>query len=149
MLSYTHPISVSSVLRLEPNDADAMQTKLFLLLQTEQYETALAIIGSGHDFEKTYSLYRLQRETEAQAGLDILKALHNGQDDQEARGVLHLEAQLVCFVYFYGLPYHAADYRTIKSYRKGSYQIACDLYNQLLDTVDNVSDFFFAYIKRV
>ena len=89
----------SLVLRLEPNDADATQTKLFLLLHTEQYETALSIIGDGHDFEKTYSLYRLQREEEAQAGLDTLKAMHKDQDEdsQEAKGVMHLEAQLVCF----------------------------------------------------
>ena len=104
MLSYAHvhpTLSFPSVLRLEPNDADAFQTKLFLLLQTEQYESALSVIGSSdeHDFERTYSLYRLQREEDAQAGLNILKATHNGQDedDQEARGVMHLEAQLVCF----------------------------------------------------
>lgn len=112
-----NPCGCLSVLRLQPNDADAMQTKLFLLLQTEQYDTALSLIGSGngHDFESTYSLYRLQREADAEAGLKTLKATHDGQDEdsQEARGVLHLEAQLVCPVSFYEYPYSAADHRTI------------------------------------
>lgn len=82
------------VLRLEPNDKDALQTKLFLLLQTEQYVAALALIGDGdpYAFERTYSLYRLQREAEAVNGLKTLK---EGADDDDERGVLHLEAQLV------------------------------------------------------
>ena len=89
------------VLRIEPNDKDAMQTKLFVLLQTEQYDAALSLIGtgdkgpdSGHAFERTYSLYRVQREQEALEGLKILK---EGSDEDE-RGALHLEAQLVCSV---------------------------------------------------
>ena len=87
-----------AVLRIAPHDADALQTKLFLLLQTDQYGAALSLIdsgasesSSGHAFEKAYSLYRLQREAEAAEAIDTLKS-RNGDD---VRGVLHLEAQLV------------------------------------------------------
>jgi signal recognition particle subunit SRP72 len=83
-------------LRLEPNDKDALQTKLFVLLQTEQYDAALSLIGTGddnaeHAFERTYSLYRVQREQEAAEGLKALKE----KDAEDERAALHLEAQLV------------------------------------------------------
>ena len=70
-----------------------MQTKLFLLLQTEQYSAALALT-SGSDkyaFETAYSLYRTNRESEARSALETTKR-SKGEDD---RGVQHLEAQLV------------------------------------------------------
>ncbi|KAI0364817.1 hypothetical protein BV20DRAFT_814185 [Pilatotrama ljubarskyi] len=103
------------ILRLDPHDSDALQTKLFLLLQTDQYAAALALIGGQggeadeHAFEKAYSLYRLHREEEATNALQALKA-----KEQDDRGLLHLEAQL--------------------AYRQGAYEAAVDLYNQLLDT---------------
>ncbi|KAI0060565.1 hypothetical protein BV25DRAFT_1827743 [Artomyces pyxidatus] len=103
------------ILRLDPQDKDALQTKLFLLLQTEQYSAALSLLEKSQPssaFERAYSLYRLQREDEATAILDELKA--GGQS--EDRGVQHLEAQL--------------------NYRQGIYQSAFDLYNQLLDTAE-------------
>ncbi|OSC98814.1 hypothetical protein PYCCODRAFT_1438972 [Trametes coccinea BRFM310] len=110
------------ILRLEPHDPDALQTKLFLLLQTDQYAAALSMIsgedeqGEGHAFEKAYSLYRLHREDEAESVLDKLKT----QEQAEDRGVVHLEAQL--------------------AYRQGHYQTAVDLYNQLLDTAEPDSE---------
>jgi len=111
--------SCDKILRLEPTDKDALQTKLFLLLQTDQYAAALALTEAAsdhaYDYERVYSLYRLQRESEAAQVLDKIKK-SSGHD----RGVLHLEAQL--------------------SYRQGSYQNAFDLYNQLLDTVESHSD---------
>lgn len=81
------------VLRLEPTDKDALQTKLFLLLQTEQYDAALSLIQNiegqpGAAFARAYSLYRLHREEEAEP---ILQSLANDED----RGALHLQAQLV------------------------------------------------------
>lgn len=86
------------VLRLHPADTDAVQTKLFLLLQTEQYDAALTLIadstsGDGPDytFEEAYAMYRLHREGEAAAALGKIKG--SGKDH---RGVVHLEAQLVC-----------------------------------------------------
>jgi signal recognition particle subunit SRP72 len=82
------------VLRLEPGDADAMQTKVFLLLQTEQYTTALSLIGDDspqYAFEHAYSLYRLQREPDTTELLQTIRA--EGKDD---RGALHLQAQMVC-----------------------------------------------------
>ncbi|KAI0667031.1 hypothetical protein C8Q78DRAFT_929554, partial [Trametes maxima] len=107
------------ILRLDPHDADALQTKLFLLLQTDQYAAALALIGGeddDHAFEKAYSLYRLHREDEA---TDVLKRL-KAQEVEDDRGHTHLEAQL--------------------AYRQGSYQIAVDLYSQLLDTAEPDSE---------
>jgi len=84
------------VLRLDPKDPDARQTKLFLLLQTEQYNAALALIDSDEDpdhhaYERAYSLYRLQRESDARDVLEEMKK-EKGEDD---RGIVHLEAQLV------------------------------------------------------
>ena len=71
-----------------------MKTKLFLLLQTEQYDAALTLIdGDGQasaKFEKSYTLYRLHREPEARVVLEEARAQESDQ-----RGALHLEAQLV------------------------------------------------------
>ncbi|KAJ2918323.1 hypothetical protein MD484_g2091, partial [Candolleomyces efflorescens] len=108
------------ILRLEPGDEDAMKTKLFLLLQTEQYQAALTLIDTHEEkallnFERSYSLYRLHREAEARDILADIRA-----KDNEDRGALHLEAQL--------------------NYREGSYQAAFDLYNQLLDTAESNSE---------
>ena len=84
------------VLRLEPADEDALQTKLFLLLQTEQYAAALTLADSAErafDFGRAYSLYRLHREHEAADLLDEIKSAAGSN-----RGVNHLRAQLVCIV---------------------------------------------------
>jgi signal recognition particle subunit SRP72 len=110
------------ILRLDPKDADARQTKLFLLLQTEQYSAALSLIDSDddharHAYERAYSLYRLSHESEAR---DVLKSIKADQNTEESRGLVHLEAQL--------------------AYREGSYDVAFDLYNQLLDTAEPDSE---------
>jgi hypothetical protein len=84
-----------TVLRLDPSDRDALRTKLFLLLQTEQYDTALALIAEINDqcpFERAYALYRLQREEDAG---QVLKEIKNDGKEPEQRGAMHLEAQLV------------------------------------------------------
>ncbi|KAG6811735.1 hypothetical protein H0H92_006087 [Tricholoma furcatifolium] len=106
------------ILRLEPSDADANQTKLFLLLQTEQYDAALSLIDGGgeHEFERAYSLYRLQREDEAKTVLEEVKQ-HKGESD---RASVHLEAQMC--------------------YRNGLYEQAVELYNQLLETAEPQSE---------
>jgi len=81
------------VLRLVPDDKDAKQTKLFLLLQTERYNDALALLGTSNEssvFERAYSSYRLQHLDEAARLLDEIK-----QRQEQNRGSLHLEAQLV------------------------------------------------------
>lgn len=103
-----------------PADKDALQTKLFLLLQTEQYDDALSLIRdadrhSDFAFEKAYALYRLQREEEAAS---VLAEMKKNQGDH--RGVSHLEAQL--------------------NYRQGSYQTSLDLYNELMETADPQSE---------
>ncbi|KAG6852915.1 hypothetical protein C0991_008174 [Blastosporella zonata] len=107
------------ILRLEPADADANQTKLFLLLQTEQYDAALSLIdGSGeHAFERAYSLYRLQHEEQAKSMLEQVKEQKGDTD----RAAVHLEAQM--------------------NYRDGSYEQAVELYNQLLETAEPVRTF--------
>lgn len=81
------------VLLLDPADQDALQTKLYLLLQTEQYAAALALIddNGNHSFERMYSLYRLHREDEVESTLSELKETGSEED----RGVIQLEAQLV------------------------------------------------------
>lgn len=110
----------NKILRLDPSDRDALRTKLFLLLQTEQYDTALAIIAEINEqcsFERAYALYRLQREEDAAQVLDEIK---NSGKEAEQRGAMHLEAQL--------------------SYRQGSYQSSLDIYNELLETADPSSD---------
>ncbi|KAF9525010.1 hypothetical protein CPB83DRAFT_860398 [Crepidotus variabilis] len=109
------------ILRLEPSDQDAQRTKLFLLLQIEQYDEALLLIGSSQDpkaysYERAYTLYRKQQETESRGILETLKQ-EKGEDD---RGIVHLEAQL--------------------NYREGSYQEAFEMYNQLLDTAESNSE---------
>ncbi|EJF56192.1 hypothetical protein BD309DRAFT_1022519 [Dichomitus squalens] len=117
------------ILRLDKHDPDALQTKLFLLLQTDQYAAALAMADApsglpgdtestvkDHTFEKAYSLYRLHREADASEAMKELK----DRSDEVDRGVLHLEAQL--------------------AYRQGNYQTAFELYNQLLDTADPNSE---------
>ncbi|KIP08706.1 hypothetical protein PHLGIDRAFT_104050 [Phlebiopsis gigantea 11061_1 CR5-6] len=106
------------ILKIEPEDKDALQTKVFLLLQTEQYGAALSLTDSNETyvFEKGYSLYRTNQEADALKALEVTKK-NKGDDD---RGVLHLEAQL--------------------AYREGSYQAAFDLYTQLLDTSDPSSE---------
>ena len=86
------------VLRLDPKDADARQTKLFLLLQKEQYSAALSLIDSDddnahHAYERAYSLYRLSHESEAR---DVLKSIKADQNTEVGRGLVHLEAQLAC-----------------------------------------------------
>ena len=86
------------VLRLDPKDADARQTKLFLLLQTEQYSAALSLIDSDddhehHAYEKAYSLYRLSHESEAR---EVLNSIKSNQKTENNRGLVHLEAQLAC-----------------------------------------------------
>ena len=83
---------------MDPKDADARQTKLFLLLQTEQYSAALSLIDSDddlahHAYERAYSLYRLSHESEAR---DVLKSIKADQNTENSRGLVHLEAQLAC-----------------------------------------------------
>ena len=85
-----------AVLRLKSDDKDAIQTKLFLLLQTEQYDAALSLIGRDVEnphraFERAYTFYRQQHEGEARQILTALKE-ENGEGD---RAVMHLDAQLV------------------------------------------------------
>jgi signal recognition particle subunit SRP72 len=100
------------ILAIDSQDRDALQAKLFLLLQTEQYNKALTLVDSLGDpsqyaYERAYIYYCLHRETDTE---DVLKTL----DREENKGVAHLEAQV--------------------NYRKGSYEAAFEMYNYLLDT---------------
>ncbi|KAG8749838.1 hypothetical protein FRC12_013202 [Ceratobasidium sp. 428] len=107
------------ILRLTPEDADLLQTKLYLLLQTDQYPRALEIVDSmsggagssksSSDLEKAYILYRMHKEKEAKAIVDESK----GKEDASKDGFAHLEAQL--------------------SYRLGEYEAAKEIYERILD----------------
>ncbi|KAK0447724.1 hypothetical protein EV421DRAFT_157781 [Armillaria borealis] len=100
------------ILILAPTDPDALQTKLFLLLQTERYGAALGLPGCD-GFEKAYALYRMQKGDEAR---EVLKEVTGDAE----RGATHLEAQL--------------------NYRSGEFATAVDLYTALLDSSDPVSE---------
>jgi signal recognition particle subunit SRP72 len=122
------------VLRLVPDDNDARQTKLFLLLQTERYSDALALLGASNQasvFERAYSSYRLQHIDEAVHLLEGIK-----QRREQNRGALHLEAQLVRSIW---ASEAQSELVLCQNYRQGNYQIALDLYNQLLDSSDPVN----------
>ncbi|KAG9123217.1 hypothetical protein FRC07_000082 [Ceratobasidium sp. 392] len=107
------------ILRLTPDDADVLQTKLYLLLQTDQYPRALGIVesasgGAGSsrsssELEKAYILYRMHKEKEAKEIVDEAKGKENVPKD----GFAHLEAQL--------------------SYRLGEYDAAKEIYDRILD----------------
>ncbi|EJD38683.1 hypothetical protein AURDEDRAFT_107687 [Auricularia subglabra TFB-10046 SS5] len=108
----------NKILILAPGDAEVVQTKLFLLLQTEQYAAALELAAPGA-FEKAYALYRLNREDDASAVLNELKTAPD-VDEDVARSVEHLEAQL--------------------QYRSGDYANAVSTYTHLLDSCAPQSD---------
>jgi signal recognition particle subunit SRP72 len=102
------------ILRLVPGDQDTIQTKIFLLLQTNQYGAALKLVEEHKankelQFENAYTLYRLHKEQEV---TDLVREQKGS--GQNERGFVHLEAQL--------------------AYRQGNYDVARDLYNNLLDT---------------
>jgi signal recognition particle subunit SRP72 len=80
------------VLKIHPADTDALSTKLFLLLQTDQHGAALGVIDASSElaFERAYALYRSHEDAEAQRVVKSLKEL-NAHD----RGLAHLDAQLV------------------------------------------------------
>lgn len=82
---------------------NALQTLLFLLLQTDQYDVALDTIESASqsdklDFEKAYCLYRLHEEEKAKELVEKLRATEGGSvglEQESARRLAHLEAQVV------------------------------------------------------
>ncbi|KAF7782831.1 hypothetical protein Agabi119p4_2207 [Agaricus bisporus var. burnettii] len=108
------------ILRIYPDDVDALSTKLFLLLQIDQYQSALAVIDGSKDksklaFENAYALYRSHEDVGAHEATKSLK-----EKNPEDRGLAHLEAQLY--------------------YRDGMYQEAHDLYTELLDSTDPATE---------
>ncbi|KAJ6481310.1 hypothetical protein C8R47DRAFT_595316 [Mycena vitilis] len=121
-----HPNAIKTcdkILRIAPSDPDALQTKLFLLLTTDQSAAAISLIeslnGEGakelrYTFERAYALYCLHKREEARA------ALAQDTDGVDERGVRHLEAQL--------------------NYREGAYQAAFDIYNELLDSAPTAEE---------
>ncbi|CAE6492625.1 unnamed protein product [Rhizoctonia solani] len=106
--------SCDKILRLTPGDIDVVQTKLFLLLQTDQYARALEIVenlssgSNSKELEKAYLLYRLHKEKEAKAIVDQVNA--SGASDG---GFAHLEAQIL--------------------YRLGEYSSSKEVYDRILD----------------
>jgi hypothetical protein len=90
---------------------NALQTLLFLLLQTDQYDLALETIESASqsdklDFEKAYCLYRLHEEEKARELVEKLRATEGGSvglEQESARRLAHLEAQVVSIGDSFGL----------------------------------------------
>ncbi|KZT61153.1 hypothetical protein CALCODRAFT_464531 [Calocera cornea HHB12733] len=106
------------ILKLLPDDRDAAETKLYLLLQLEQYEQALELISAfplDLTFERAYCLYRLHSRDEAFILLEQLRVAGTQQ-----RGCEHLEAQL--------------------RYRDTAYDECLKLYTHLLDTCPEDGD---------
>ncbi|KAL1747156.1 hypothetical protein HDZ31DRAFT_9994, partial [Schizophyllum fasciatum] len=100
--------TADKVLALDPADADALQAKIYAMMEADQHAPALAVLGGGdapestpHAYERAYCLYKLQREADATRVLDALR-------DQDDRAVLVLRAQI--------------------AYREGAYDAACALY---------------------
>ena len=92
------PNTLFLVLRVKPQDADASRTKLFLLLQTEQYEPALTLLdqvdaATAQSFEKAYAFYGLHREQDAMD--EVVGIKQRASNGAIPRGVSLLEAQLV------------------------------------------------------
>ncbi|KAJ7758538.1 hypothetical protein DFH07DRAFT_451973 [Mycena maculata] len=110
------------ILRISASDPDALQTKLFLLLTTDQPAAAIVLIesltGEGSElrytFERAYALYCLHKKE------DVRAALSQDAEGVDERGVRHLEAQL--------------------NYREGAYQAAFDIYNELLDSAPTAEE---------
>ncbi|TRM57407.1 hypothetical protein BD626DRAFT_412163 [Schizophyllum amplum] len=94
------------ILKLDPSDADALQAKIYAMMEADQHAVALNVLGPQHQYERAYSLYKLQREAEARDILDTITPA-------DERSVIVLRAQ-IC-------------------YRDGDYAATCDFYNQLLD----------------
>ena len=88
-------------MKINAKDTDALQAKLFLLLQTEHYNESLALLDGGiggmdRSLERAYTLYRLHHEPEAADALSKVKGSdQRAGGDEVSRGALHLEAQLV------------------------------------------------------
>jgi signal recognition particle subunit SRP72 len=86
--------------------SNALQTLLFLLLQTDQYDVALGTIESAShsdklEFEKAYCLYRLHEEERARELVEKLRLTEGGSvglEQESARRLAHLEAQVVSLI---------------------------------------------------
>ncbi|KAG8980163.1 hypothetical protein FRB94_011313 [Tulasnella sp. JGI-2019a] len=104
----------NKILRLDPHDKEALAAKLFLLIQTDQGESALKVVEEdkasepAHQFEKAYILYWLRKESEA---LGVLNEMDGGES---SRALMHLGAQI--------------------KYRQADYEGAREIYNSLLDS---------------
>lgn len=125
------------VLKLDPSSTEAFKALLFLLLQTDQYATALDAISTytssaspssssstAYQFERAYCLYRLHRSSEALVILSDLKkqasssASSSSSEEpdytsEQSRKLLNLEAQIL--------------------YRAGRYQESRTIFQALLD----------------
>lgn len=85
-------VSLPAVLRVSPNDADALRCKLIALIHTSAYEDALTVMQSAnlaaeYGYERSYCLYRLGKLEEALSALESV-----GEDN--AAAALQLKAQL-------------------------------------------------------
>ncbi|KAI5480805.1 CDP-diacylglycerol-glycerol-3-phosphate 3-phosphatidyltransferase [Pseudohyphozyma bogoriensis] len=103
------------ILRLDPEDTLAQQTKIQLLIALERYVPALSLLGAEKkaSLEGVYCLYKTGRIAEAS---DVIEEVGASGDAEEDRGLRVLEAQV--------------------KFRQEDFQASQDLYDELIHTTD-------------
>ncbi|KAL7341080.1 hypothetical protein BJY59DRAFT_734272 [Rhodotorula toruloides] len=112
--------TVSKLLRIDPSDPLALQTRSQLLIALDSYADALrspASQGTSR-LARAYCLYKLGRVDEARTELDALEEEDEGASDEEDRAREVLRAQLL--------------------YRLGEFEQARDLFDDLASTAEQV-----------
>ncbi|BGO88509.1 hypothetical protein NBRC10512_003393 [Rhodotorula toruloides] len=113
--------TVSKLLRIDPSDPLALQTRSQLLIALDSYADALrspASQGTSR-LARAYCLYKLGRVDEARTELDALEEEDEGASDEEDRAREVLRAQLL--------------------YRLGEFEQARDLFDDLASTAEQDS----------
>ncbi|BGP21243.1 CDP-diacylglycerol-glycerol-3-phosphate 3-phosphatidyltransferase [Rhodotorula toruloides] len=113
--------TVSKLLRIDPNDPLALQTRSQLLIALDKYADALRESASGGTsrLARAYCLYKLGRVDEAREQLDALEEEDEGAGEEERRAREVLRAQLL--------------------YRLGDFEQARDLFDDLAATAEQDS----------
>src|SRR6266487_3965979 len=89
---------IFSVLRLRPEDTDAIHCKAISLIRLEKYQSALDLLSKNIAENqlatvRAYCLYRLNRWNEV---LSIARKFRQAGNNE--LGLKHLEAQAVCII---------------------------------------------------
>ncbi|BGO99019.1 CDP-diacylglycerol-glycerol-3-phosphate 3-phosphatidyltransferase [Rhodotorula toruloides] len=113
--------TVSKLLRIDPSDRLALQTRSQLLIALDSYADALRTTASEGTsrLARAYCLYKLGRVDEARNELDALEEEDEGASNEEERAREVLRAQLL--------------------YRLGEFEQARDLFDDLASTAEQDS----------